>query len=279
MLTILNLLKHFLEFFATILLAYISLTYSKGAREKYKILSLADGKKHIFLFLIVIFLGVRTSIDYFTDSVEKNLLRTQFLSGSALLFTQLADRALWEGTKECGDRTIYEDLRKSLNQKEIPEVRKVITVQVERIENDYKDSILAPRVDAIPAVCQQGTMQGASCRIEPVEGFLAKNVVEHLEVGKYHRCTSRARAAGILRNIKTAVDKDEIDMTKLLETLVFIMRNDPSLLVSKLALDRYSQFTGFLPSNVFDFEAAIDDFEMRIKQRQPLLLSDYSFRQ
>ena len=118
-------------------------------------------------------------------------------------------------------------------------------------------------------------MHGASCTIEPVEGFSAKNVIEHLEIEKYHRCTSRARATSILRNIRTALGKEDIDMTKLLETLVIIMKNDPSLLVSKLALDRYSQFTGFVPSNIFDFNAAIDDFDKRKKQGQSLLLSDY----
>ena len=226
-----------------------------------------DGKRHVFLFIIVTFLIIRTGVDYYTDSDEKKQLKAKFLSESTLLYSQLADRALWEGTKECGDRSIYEDLNEKLIQAQNIESNEIIAKQIERIKSDYKTSILVPRVDALPAVCKRGTMKGDTCIVEPIEGFSATNVVEQLDRGKYPRCTTRARAANILRNIETATDKEGIK-EELFKNLISILENDPSLLVSKLALDRYSQFTSFVPSDIFDFKGAIDNWRERGKEQK-----------
>lgn len=191
---------------------------------------------------------------------------------------QLADRAFWEWTTNWGDRAVYENLLKCQGQTENLEFKNEIMRQIKKIKDNYKTSILGPRVDALPAVCQRHTMVEDRCKIEPVEGFSATNVIEHLDIEKYPEAISRVRAVGILRNIKTSPDRNGRDiMLKALETLVFIMQGDPSLLVSKLALDRYSQFTSFHPADIFDFKAAIDDFENKKRQGQPILLPDYYF--
>lgn len=193
------------------------------------------------------------------------LLKNQSLVTNSLSTSQLADRALWENTIVCGDYTSYENLITCYDQirEENKEFSKQIMKNIKRIKDDYKTSILLPKVDKISAVCQAGTMQGVSCLFEPIEGFSASNVIEQLDITKYQRCTTRARAISILRNIETAPDKDKVNIRKVLKMLVYIMKEDPSLLVRKLALDRYSQFTDFSPKDIFDFERAINDWEQR----------------
>lgn len=180
---------------------------------------------------------------------------------TTLEVSQLADRALWEGTQECGDRAVYKKLQTCFEQVGDPELKSEYANQIERIKSDYQTSILGPRARATSSVCKLGTMQGDRCEIEPEKGFLAHNVIDHLDRSKYSRCTSRLRAAALLENIDTA--KGEKDMKKAIGLLVSILEDDPSLLVSKLALDRYSQFTGYSPLDVFDFNGALKDWEKR----------------
>jgi len=178
-----------------------------------------------------------------------------------LAIAELADRSFWEGTKGCGDRISYKNLISLRNIAEDGKQKKEIQDHINRIIDDYKTSILIPRVDNIKAVCQQGAMVDGRCMAyEPVKEFSAANVVEHLDITKYPRCTSRARALNILRNFDTAKGENKEDMKKdIIERLVFILENDPSLLVSKLALDRYEQFTDYSPpsKNIFNFEEPI----------------------
>jgi len=272
MISILKFMIYLFSILAAILTAFTSMSYSKIAREKFKILKVSDGKKHIFLIVIIIFICLFFSSKYWLDLV---LNKSKDCPKDILEIAQLADRALWERATNCGDRAIYNNLIKCYEKTENSELKK----QIKRIKDDYKTSILVPRVDAITAVCQYGGMRGDKCIAkEPTEGFFAQNVVDHLDVKKYSRCTSRARAACILRNIKTADKKEDVNMSKVVKTLIFIMKNDSSLLVSKLALDRYSQFTGFSPSGIFDFRGAIDHSDERKKQGEPLLLPKYKFK-
>lgn len=170
-----------------------------------------------------------------------------------------AEPAFWRETRNCGDRIRCEDLIFKADREIEPKLRQEILKYIEDIKLDYKSSTIGPVITSQTAVCKQGTF----CDPEPIKGFSAKNVIEHLDIKKYPECTSRARAAYLLSNIETAGDKDEIDMNKVLETLVIIMQEDSSLLVSKLALDRYSQFTNFEPSNIFDFKGATEDWNKR----------------
>lgn len=194
---------------------------------------------------------------------------------SSLKVAQLADRALWEGTQECGDRSVYVKLQMCFDQTRESELKSEYANQLKRIKNDYKTSILGPRARATRSVCTIGSMKGDSCKIEPEKGFLASNVIDHLDQKKYQRCTSRLRAAALLQNIDTA--KGERDMKKAIELIVFILEYDPSLLVSKIALDRYSQFTGYSTSDIFDFEGAIDNWNINRKSGKSILLPEYCF--
>jgi hypothetical protein len=170
---------------------------------------------------------------------------------------ELRDKCLWEGTIFCGDREVYNNLlRCSLEENNVE-----IKSQIMRIEEDYKTSILVKKVNNIGSVCQQHTMKGDKCVPEPIQQFNARNVVNHLDIQQYPRCTSRARALSILRNLDTAPDIKDIDQKELIERLIFIIQNDPSLLVSKLALDRYCELTGYKKQRVFDFDGALKHYE------------------
>jgi len=51
-----------------IVILYISLPQSKKAREKYKILKFADGKKHVFLFFIAFWLIINPIVKFYTHT-------------------------------------------------------------------------------------------------------------------------------------------------------------------------------------------------------------------
>ncbi|MBI3618395.1 MAG: hypothetical protein HY210_09360 [Candidatus Omnitrophica bacterium] len=80
----------------------------------------------------------------------------------------------------------------------------------------------------------------------------------------------RGRAASILRNIKTASDKDRINEDATIKEQLFdklIERLNPekenSLFVAKMAFETYKDLTGFSSDGVFDFAGAIKDWETR----------------
>ena len=101
------------------------------------------------------------------------------------------------------------------------------------------------------------------CQSEPIRGFSAKNVFGHLDIKTYPDCLSRAGAAYRLKYIETAQEREAVTKQEILESLIFIIKNDNSLLVAKIALDTYSELTGFSPVDIFDFENAMRDCENR----------------
>ena len=252
MISILKFVVYFFPVIISILALFIGTSYSKKAREKFNFLKSTDGKKHVFVFIIIVLVILTAIANYSLDS----MVEIQSCPRTVFEIQEMADRALWERTKNCGDRTIYNELLACFNKTKSGDIKR----QIVRIEDDYKTSILVPRVDATPAVCQLGSMVGDGCTGEPVKGFNAENVLDHLDITKYPRCTSRARASSILRNL-TQEDKNKIGMKNILKPIVSIIKDDPSLLVSKLALDRYRQFTEFSSSEVFDFQNAIQHYE------------------
>lgn len=186
-----------------------------------------------------------------------------------LAVAELADRSFWENTKGCGDRISYQKLVALRERSEDGEQKKEVQDHINRILDDYKTSILQPRVDAINAVCQVGSMAGDQCeKIEPVKGFSAPNVVSQMDISDYPRCTTRARAVSILRNLDTSPNKDKVDPEKdIIPQLIYILETDPSLLVSKLALDRYQQFTDFSTTDIFDFASAVKRSKMKGEEK------------
>ncbi len=210
----------------------------KGLWAGYKKL----GPVQRFLFCITV-VGILLSVVFYFFPIS---------TPSELEIAQLADRALWRGTQNCGDRTSYSRLVSMARKTRNIELKNTISEHIERIKQAYKSSTLELTMPTQVAVFK---LHIKPYELEPTQGFQAKNVVDHL---RYPECSSRAKAAFLLRNIESATDKDSVDKKEILERLIFIIKSDSSLLVSKLALDRYSQFTDFSPTDIFDFQGAIN---------------------
>lgn len=136
-----------------------------------------------------------------------------------------------------------------------------IITEIERVEKSYPVDVMRLNIDRWGYIC----VQHADCKkdYEPPTGFSAQNAISHLGFNR-DLWQERARAACILRNIKTSPDKDSIDKKKLYEALIRHMNDqEPSLTVSKMALETYKDLTGFVSDGVFDFAGAIKDWEKR----------------
>ena len=162
-----------------------------------------------------------------------------------------------------GDRRSYQRLlqwRDTVNDS----VRKdwVIT-EIERIEKSYAVDVMRINIDN-PLfwgyICKPHVMNCNQGYENPTD-FSAQNVINHLTRDLWRE---RARAACILRNIKTATDKGEINKEIFYEKLIGLLgEKENSLCVSKMALETYKDLTGFSSEGVFDFEGAIKDWEKR----------------
>jgi len=178
---------------------------------------------------------------------------------SADQITALGKRALW-GNEYLGSREAYSQLLDWQNSIKDPMTSKLLSAEIKRIEDDYRTDIMRLHIDvgrqiSIPHV------DGKDGFVKS-EGFLAGNVLAHLSPNR--RADERARAACILRNIKTSPDKDSIDKKELYERLISHMgEQESSLCVSKMALETYKDLTGFSPDGVFDFEGAVKDWKKR----------------
>lgn len=227
----------------------------------------------------------KTSAEKTSNTPQYGLVNSPHLSekndgcpSNTLEIVELADRAL-RNTKNCGDRDILEKLKACLSSPDIANLHAEITKQIKRVEIDYRNnSLFVSRIDALPEVCQLGSFNGNTCEVEPSEGYNAINVVNHLDSEQFPNCPTRARALALLRNIKTSFNKADINMTDIISRIIFILKNDDSLLVSKLALDRYSQFTGYNPIGVLNFDDAIRDWENKISQKSQILLPEFCFQ-
>lgn len=135
--------------------------------------------------------------------------------------------------------------------------RDLIVTEIERVEKSYPIDVMRINIDnqnvwgyiCKPHVnCTQGY-------VKPT-GFPANTVISHLGSNR-DLWRERARAACILRNIKTSPDKDSVDKEDFYQRLVTLMDDkEPSLCVSKMALETYKDLTGFSTEKVFDFEGA-----------------------
>ncbi len=147
--------------------------------------------------------------------------------------------------------TIHNSIRKDWINAEIERVEKSYPVDVMRINMDN------PNIWGYICVPHVGCSQGYEKSI----GFSAGNVISHLTRDLW---MERARAACILRNIKTAPDKDSVNKEDFYKKIINLMsKKENSLSVSKMALETYGDLTGFRPNGVFDFEGAVKDWEKR----------------
>lgn len=136
----------------------------------------------------------------------------------------------------------------------------MLSDEIRRVEDDYRTDIMRGNIDGWPLICKPHV--GCRDGFENSTGFSAGNVLSHLSPER--RMDERARAACLLRNIKTAPDKDSIDKRVLFGRLIsFMGAKEASLCVSKMALATYADLTGFSPKGVFDFEGAEKDWKNR----------------
>lgn len=200
-----------------------------------------------------------------SEQAAKTAENSEQITRATIEIANLSNRAKWNNG---GDFKSYKEL--VLLQEEIRNegLKKFIIDEIKSIEISYDAKIIRPVADSLPFICQYSQPPCAK-GFEPGEGFNAKNVYEHLS---YQLWPERARAASLLRNLKTSPNKDDVNMYDLYEKLVSLMKteNEKSLFVNKLAFETYKDLTGFHPKldGVFNFDAAIEDWEVRKKEFQ-----------
>lgn len=197
------------------------------------------------------------------DYIESQQVYVNPQAGSSLpsadQITALGKRALWSN-EYFGSREAYSQLLDWRNSIKDSMTSKLLSAEIKRVEDDYRTDIMRLHIDRwrliwVPHV------DGKDGFVKS-EGFLAGNVLAHLSPNR--RVDERARAACILRNIKTSPDKDTIDKKELYEKLISHMGDrETSLTVSKMAFETYKDLTEFSSDGVFDFEGAAKDWEKR----------------
>ncbi len=181
-------------------------------------------------------------------------------TANAEMIEKLKKSSMWSPSEK-GDRRSYARLISWRDKAEDSAVKDLLISAIEDIENYYAIDIMQLHIDPVPnifgqCICKK-SIPPCTAGFEPPEGFDALNVMDHLTRMWWQE---RGRAASILRNIRTAQGKDQINKEQLFEKL--IERLDPgkenSLFVAKLAFETYKALTGLSPrsNNVFAFEEA-----------------------
>lgn len=177
--------------------------------------------------------------------------------------SQLGNRAGWHNAHG-GDSQSYEILIDTKKKIIDPEIRKLILSEIETIESNYSTDIMRLWIERPIAICKTA-QPPCSKGFEPSGKFNAPNVFQHLNIRPLW--TERARAASLLRNIKTSPNKSEVNKEELFDSLVKHMdiKYENSLFVRKMALETYKDLAGFKSdsTNVFDFISAIEDWKQR----------------
>ena len=138
----------------------------------------------------------------------------------------------------------------------------LLSAEIERVKGEYRVNIMRENIDRWTLICKPHKNCNGGFE-EPI-GFNAQNVLDHLAPDK--RWDERARAACLLRNIKTAAGKDQLNKGEPFEKLVKHMGpEENSLCVAKMALETYKDLTGFQSKGdgIFDFDEAIADWKIR----------------
>jgi len=201
--------------------------------------------------------------------------------GSSLIPTletirQLGYLSIW--TNDGGSRQSYETLLSWEKDEGIePNLKRQISSEIKRIQEKYYIVPMRRVIDNEDGgiltwrwICKcKSNPEARDCSngIEPPKGFAAANVIAHFyKTAPETPWQERARAACILRNIRTAYNKDGINKREFFERLVVLMsENERSLCVSKMAFETYKDLTSFRPksNDVFAFEEAIEDWKQR----------------
>jgi len=174
-------------------------------------------------------------------------------------------QSLWDtniGFYDGGSRNSYSSLL-NMEKSDNPTMKKLASDAVKTIKNAYDGSninVMVLNIERWGYICRWSVPPCAN-GYEPSIGYNAKNVFDHLD---YKKWQERARAACLLRNVDSTINthRDQVDKKEFCDKLVNLMgEQEPSLFVSKMALETYKALTGFSSLGVFDFEGAIKDWE------------------
>ncbi len=169
------------------------------------------------------------------------------------------DRAAGCFNEYGGDRASYSRLLKWKDTIKDPYLKELISTEIGRVEKAYPVDILRSHIDRWRYIWKPHV--NGTKGFEDSTNFEANSMIAHLTRDTWQE---RARAACILRNIKTASDKGSVDKRYFYEKLVGLMgEKEKSLCVSKMAFETYKDLTGFRSEGTFDFEGAIKDWQRR----------------
>lgn len=189
---------------------------------------------------------------------------------------QLGDFSIW--TNDGGSRQSYETLVLWAKDEKIESnLKRQIYSEIKRIQEKYYIVPMRWAIDNEDGrilvwrwICKcKSSPEARDCAdgIEPPKGFDAANVIAHFnKTAPETPWRERARAACILRNIRTAYNKVGINKQEFFERLIALMsESERSLCVSKMAFETYKDLTGFHPqlNDVFAFEEAAEDWKQR----------------
>ena len=180
---------------------------------------------------------------------------------------ELREKAIWTKTNG-GDRRSYERLLAWVREPKNAVIKDQLISAIEEIESRYAANIMQSDMDnseshGFGRFISKPSDPPNKAGFEESTGFSAQNVISHLTMKWWQE---RARAAAILRNIKTAPDKETINKERLFKNLVKCMEpEENSLFVAKMAFETYKSLTSFNPksNDVFAFGEAIEDWKKR----------------
>lgn len=174
----------------------------------------------------------------------------------------LGDMSMWHNAYG-GDRRSYTKLLNWQSATKNSIVSSLLSTEIERVKDQYRVNIMRENIDRWNLICKPHAIPSCGQGYENPKGFSAGNVLAHLSPEK--RWDERVRAACLLRNIGAALGKESINKEELFEKLVKHMdpKIENSLCAAKMALETYKDLAKFSSKDVFDFSAAIKDWETR----------------
>jgi len=172
----------------------------------------------------------------------------------------LSARVNWQANG--GDYNSYKTLLSLQNEIKNEDLNNFIIAKINAIKNIYDVDTIRKVADSLLYICQYSVPPCAK-GIEPVEGFNAKNIYEHL-TESYKLWPEHARAASLIRNRETSPNKNDVSLSDINKELVRLMKDEnEKLLVRKLAFEAYKDLNPSSPKSegIFDFNSVIKHFE------------------
>lgn len=292
MIRILLTLKDIFDFLLFILLIYVSIPYPRKARDKYKILKFADGKKHIILFFIIFLFIFSRVVEHCTDTnpaTKKDVqeaaqnfqrgndkiwseVRSEFkkdkwpLEGSwnldrfdlidqKIQIVILADQAMWYQSNG-GDYTSYQKLWSLRGRNNFPQ--SFVEDQLQRVNSVLR--LANSTVRRIP-LCKHGRNIDNMClEVETEEKFEVNNVVAQLSHPSYW--VSRAKSAYLLHFLTPEMmQKSGISWETVLDALYAAFSGANEIHKKNNLLIRYMAWESFRKHTCFADEKELFDVQ------------------